>query len=148
MSAESTSMLVERTDELLNRGRSQGFISTDDVADLLQEGELSATEVEEFYATLEEEAISIVEGETAPLEAASGASPASATQQVAETPALQIAHAVATGDSIRMYLAEIGRVKLLTHADEIRLAKGIARGCKRSKDRLVEANLRLVVSIA
>jgi RNA polymerase primary sigma factor len=47
-----------------------------------------------------------------------------------------------------MYLAEIGRVKLLTHADEIRLAKGIARGCKRSKDRLVEANLRLVVSIA
>jgi RNA polymerase primary sigma factor len=47
-----------------------------------------------------------------------------------------------------MYLAEIGRVKLLTHADEIRLAKGIARGCKRSKNRLVEANLRLVVSIA
>ena len=37
---------------------------------------------------------------------------------------------------------------LLTHADEIRLANGIARGCKRSKDRLVEANLRLVVSIA
>ena len=61
---------------------------------------------------------------------------------------LQMAHAVATGDSIRMYLAEIGRVRLLTHADEIRLAKGIARGCKRSKDRLVEANLRLVVSIA
>jgi RNA polymerase sigma factor (sigma-70 family) len=63
-------------------------------------------------------------------------------------PAVQIAHAVATGDSIRMYLAEIGRVPLLTHADEIRLANGIARGCKRSKDRLVEANLRLVVSIA
>src|SRR3712207_7649548 len=36
----------------------------------------------------------------------------------------------------------------LNHADEIRLANGIARGCKRSKDRLVEANLRLVVSIA
>jgi RNA polymerase primary sigma factor len=47
-----------------------------------------------------------------------------------------------------MYLAEIGRVRLLTHADEIRLAKGIARGDKRCKDRLVEANLRLVVSIA
>ena len=150
MSAESTSMLAERTDELLNRGRNQGFISTDEVADLLQEGELSATEVEEFYATLEEEAISVVEGETASTEAATVVPPgaAGAAQEIPQTPTMQIAHAVATGDSIRMYLAEIGRVKLLTHADEIRLAKGIARGCKRSKDRLVEANLRLVVSIA
>src|ERR671917_583582 len=55
---------------------------------------------------------------------------------------------MAAEDSIRMYLAEIGRVRLLTHADEIRLAKGIARGDKRCKDKLVEANLRLVVSIA
>ena len=150
MSAENTSMLVERTDELLNRGRNQGFISTDDVADLLQEAELSATEVEEFYATLEEEAISIVEGENTTPEAASvvPTAHAGAGQEVPQTPTMQIAHAVATGDSIRMYLAEIGRVPLLTHADEIRLAKGIARGCKRSKDRLVEANLRLVVSIA
>jgi RNA polymerase primary sigma factor len=147
MSTENTTLLAERTDELLSRGRTQGFISTEDVADLLQDGELSAAEVEEFYATLEEEAISIVEtGETAP-EAIGTASPSDAAQ-VPQTPAVQIAHAVATGDSIRMYLAEIGRVKLLTHADEIRLAKGIARGCKRSKDRLVEANLRLVVSIA
>jgi RNA polymerase primary sigma factor len=149
MSAENTTMLAERTDELLNRGRSQGFISTEDVADLLQEGELSATEVEEFYATLEEEAISIVEGEGAALpETATGAQPSGATPGVQVAPAMQIAHAVATGDSIRMYLAEIGRVRLLTHADEIRLAKGIARGDKRCKDRLVEANLRLVVSIA
>jgi RNA polymerase primary sigma factor len=147
MSTENTTLLAERTDELLSRGRTQGFISTEDVADLLQDGELSAAEVEEFYATLEEEAISIVEtGETAP-ETTGTASPSDAAQ-VPETPAVQIAHAVATGDSIRMYLAEIGRVRLLTHADEIRLAKGIARGCKRSKDRLVEANLRLVVSIA
>jgi RNA polymerase primary sigma factor len=105
----------------------------------VQEGDLSATEVEEFYATLEEEEITVVEGEAPEVEA---------PVQVTEAPALQIAHAVATGDSIRMYLAEIGRVRLLTHADEIRLAKGIARGDKRCKDKLVEANLRLVVSIA
>jgi RNA polymerase primary sigma factor len=143
MATENSIMLTERTDELLNRGRSQGFLSTEEVADLMQEGDLSAAEVEEFYATLEEEEITVVEGETAEVEA-----PAPAVTQVSEVPAVQIAHAVATGDSIRMYLAEIGRVRLLTHADEIRLAKGIARGDKRCKDKLVEANLRLVVSIA
>jgi RNA polymerase primary sigma factor len=139
MATENSMMLTERTDELLTRGRSQGFLSTEEVADLVQEGDLSATEVEEFYATLEEEEITVVEGEAPEVEA---------PVQVTEAPALQIAHAVATGDSIRMYLAEIGRVRLLTHADEIRLAKGIARGDKRCKDKLVEANLRLVVSIA
>ncbi|HSL01078.1 MAG TPA: sigma-70 family RNA polymerase sigma factor [Rubrobacteraceae bacterium] len=145
MATENPMLLAERTDELLNRGRSQGFLSTEEVADLLQEGDLSAAEVEEFYATLEEEEISVVEGESEDREVKG---PVSVVHPVAEAPTFQIAHAVATGDSIRMYLAEIGRVPLLTHADEIRLAKGIARGCKRSKDRLVEANLRLVVSIA
>src|SRR5215208_1366123 len=145
MATQNSTMLAERTDELLNRGRSQGFLSTEEVANLLQEGDHSAAEVEEFYAALEEDEITIVEGEAA---GGSQATVAAAVVNVSEAPAVQIAHAVATGDSIRMYLAEIGRVPLLTHADEIRLAKGIARGCKRSKDRLVEANLRLVVSIA
>src|SRR5919107_295101 len=135
MAAQNSMMLAERTDELLSRGRTQGFLSAEEVAGLVQEGDLSATEVEEFYAALEEEEITLVSGKPAAV-------------QVPEAPAAQIAHAVATGDSIRMYLAEIGRVPLLNHADEIRLANGIARGCKRSKDRLVEANLRLVVSIA
>jgi RNA polymerase primary sigma factor len=143
MTTENSMMLTERTDELLNRGRSQGFVSTEEVADLVQEEDLSASEIEEFYATLEEEEIAVVEGEAQEVEA-----PLAATVQISEPPAVQIAHAVATGDSIRMYLAEIGRVRLLTHADEIRLAKGIARGDKRCKDKLVEANLRLVVSIA
>ena len=146
MAAENSMMLTERTDELLNRGRSQGFISTEEVADLVQEGDLSTAEIEEFYAALEEEEITLVEGE-AP-EASGEATTTAPAVKDHETPAIQIAHAVATGDSIRMYLAEIGRVQLLTHADEIRLAKGIARGDKRCKDKLVEANLRLVVSIA
>lgn len=51
-------------------------------------------------------------------------------------------------DSVRMYLSEIGRVDLLTADEEIRLAKRIAKGDPVAKQKLAEANLRLVVSIA
>jgi len=51
-------------------------------------------------------------------------------------------------DSVRMYLSEIGRVDLLTGEEEIKLAKAIAKGDSVSKQKLAEANLRLVVSIA
>ena len=51
-------------------------------------------------------------------------------------------------DSVRMYLKEIGKVPLLSAAEEIELAKRIANGDEEAKKRLVEANLRLVVSIA
>ncbi|MEK7528915.1 MAG: RNA polymerase sigma factor RpoD [Patescibacteria group bacterium] len=53
-----------------------------------------------------------------------------------------------SNDSIRMYLCEIGKVKLLTAKEEIDLAKRIRRGDQTAKQRLAEANLRLVVSIA
>src|SRR3712207_6428121 len=94
MATENSMMLAERTDELLNRGRSQGFLSTEEVADLVQEGDLSATEVEEFYAALEEEEITVVEGEAPEVETL-----APAAVQISEAPAIQIAHAVATGRS-------------------------------------------------
>ena len=51
-------------------------------------------------------------------------------------------------DSVRMYLSEIGRVELLTADEEIKLAKRIAKGDPVAKQKLAEANLRLVVSIA
>ena len=65
MAAENSTMLAERTDELLSRGRSQGFLAAEEVAGLVQEGDLSAAEVEEFYAALEEEEITLVSGEVA-----------------------------------------------------------------------------------
>src|SRR4028119_1283139 len=65
MAAQNPVTLAETTDELLNRGRSQGFLSTEEVAGLVQEGDLSATEVEEFYAALEEEEITLASGEAA-----------------------------------------------------------------------------------
>ena len=55
---------------------------------------------------------------------------------------------VAHGDVLQLYLREIGQVKLLTPQEEIELAKRIKRGDKRARERMIKANLRLVVKIA
>lgn len=61
---------------------------------------------------------------------------------------LELAAEYNLDDPVRMYLKEIGQVKLLTADEEIELAKRVSEGDKAAKDRLTEANLRLVVSIA
>ncbi len=65
------------------------------------------------------------------------------TSKLAESPALE-----STTDSLQLFLKEIGRVNLLTAAEEVQLARRIERGDMDAKDKMVEANLRLVVSIA
>jgi RNA polymerase primary sigma factor len=65
-------------------------------------------------------------------------------RRLAETPAAE----ATTTDSLQLFLKEIGRVNLLTAAEEVQLAKRIERGDMDAKDKMVEANLRLVVSIA
>src|SRR5207237_5105759 len=61
---------------------------------------------------------------------------------------IEMMDSVSLDDPVRMYLKEIGRVSLLTAADEVDLAKAIEAGSDVAKQRLTEANLRLVVSIA
>ena len=61
---------------------------------------------------------------------------------------LSVPEGVGVDDPVRMYLKEIGKVPLLSTEEEIELAKRIADGDEEAKDKLVEANLRLVVSIA
>src|SRR5207244_830034 len=61
---------------------------------------------------------------------------------------IEMMDSVSLDDPVRMYLKEIGRVSLLTAADEVDLAKAIEAGSDEAKQRLTEANLRLVVSIA
>lgn len=66
----------------------------------------------------------------------------------AEKDAVDLLEGVGTEDPVRMYLKEIGTVPLLTAEEEVELAKRKAKGDKAAKEKLVEANLRLVVSIA
>jgi RNA polymerase primary sigma factor len=125
---------VLETDEakaLLDSGRESGSLSTDEITLGLGELELDVAQVDEFYRALEELQIEVVDG--------------SADEPAREAPAQ--AREVST-DSLQLFLKDIGKVELLTAAQEVELAKRIERGDHRAKQEMVEANLRLVVSIA
>jgi RNA polymerase primary sigma factor len=118
---------------LLDRGETQGCIDLSEVDELAQALELEDDDVGKLYEQLETRGIDLRddcgrEAEPAPLDDAVLAS--------------------ATTDTLQLFLNEIGRHRLLTPDEEIELAKRIERGDLDAKDRMINANLRLVVSIA
>jgi RNA polymerase primary sigma factor len=110
-----------------------GSLSTDEIALGLDELDLDAGQIEEFYRALEELQIEIV-----------------AVVGVEDVPEKEIVAEVReiSTDSLQLFLKDIGKVDLLTAAQEVELAKRIERGDHGAKQEMVEANLRLVVSIA
>jgi RNA polymerase primary sigma factor len=123
---------VLETDEargLLETGKEAGSLTADEIALALDELDLDAGQLEDFYRALEELQIDVVRPD-----------------DVEETP-VEEAREVST-DALQLFLKDIGRVPLLTAAQEVSLAKRIERGEHLAKQEMVEANLRLVVSIA
>jgi len=155
----------ERTSEdlasgLVAAGRERGYLTTEQIAASLEEVELTAEGVRELHAQLVEAGVDVVsEAETtdvsangvAPVEGVAAASDEAGTT-VASNGAAPIGRpdlTVEPGvDSLRLYLHAIGRVELLTADQEVVLAQRIERGDVDAKRQMVEANLRLVVSIA
>lgn len=123
---------------LIESYRSQGVAGLADVAAAIAEAGLDAIEPDSLRARLEAADIEVLDGTTA----AMAPTPQSERKTV---PQVQEA---APADSLQLFLREIGRVELLTAAEEVQLAKRIERGDMIAKDQMVEANLRLVVSIA
>jgi RNA polymerase primary sigma factor len=124
------------TDEakgLLEAARQTGSLNTTEIALALDELELDAAQIDDFYHALDELQIEIVEN---------------GTEVEAETsePVPEVRE-IST-DSLQLFLKDVGKVDLLTAAQEVELAKRIERGDHRAKQQMVEANLRLVVSIA
>ena len=106
-------------------------MSAEDLAVALEELELDAAQIEDFYHRLEELQIEIV-----------------ATEQEDEDSDGAVDEREVSTEALQLFLKDIGKVKLLTAAQEIELAKRIERGDHGAKQEMVEANLRLVVSIA
>jgi RNA polymerase primary sigma factor len=119
-------------DPLIAGARESGQLTSDEVAAALEELELDAAQIDEFYGRLDELQIEIVDGEAR----ADDDAEAEAEELEVSTEALQL------------FLKDIGKVNLLTAAQEIELAKRIERGDHQAKNEMVAANLRLVVSIA
>jgi RNA polymerase primary sigma factor len=129
---KTVSELLETEDAkaLLDAGRESGQLSADEIAVALDELELEPAQIDDFYHALEELHIEVVAGVEAD------------DAELAAEP-----REVST-DALQLFLKDIGKVDLLTAAQEVELAKRIERGDHAAKQEMVEANLRLVVSIA
>jgi RNA polymerase primary sigma factor len=129
---------------LISQGRERGYLTFEEIAGTLEEVEVTKEQVQDLHAYLIEHGVDVIaeDGLTAYKEAKEGNQPGQTKK-----PELDLTVEPSL-DSLRLYLRSIGRVDLLTAAEEIALAKRIERGDIAAKRHMVEANLRLVVSIA
>ncbi|KKK88152.1 hypothetical protein LCGC14_2746050 [marine sediment metagenome] len=135
---------------LVLKGQHQGVLSYAEIANAVSDVDLDETDVEELYGYLEKSEIELVEdleaersGGKADSERADGAS---RRKRKAKGP-IDLRPEMTT-DSLQLFLKDIGKVRLLTAQEEVDLAKRIERGDLDAKQKMVESNLRLVVSIA
>jgi RNA polymerase primary sigma factor len=128
---------------LIAQGRERGYLTFEEIASTLEEVEVTKEQVEHLHNHLIEHGVDVIaaNGLTAWKEAKGDKG------EEAKKPELDLTVEPSL-DSLRLYLRSIGRVDLLTAEQEVELAKRIERGDMAAKRHMVEANLRLVVSIA
>jgi RNA polymerase primary sigma factor len=139
--------------QLVAEGQEKGVLTFEQIASTLEEVEVTKEQVQELHQHLEEQGIDVVgaDGRLATSEAQKVEAAAEGARKTAsdgpKKPEIDLTVEPSL-DSLRLYLRSIGRVPLLTAAQEVELAKRIERGDMEAKTHMVEANLRLVVSIA
>jgi RNA polymerase primary sigma factor len=148
---EAPFLEVEELRTLATEGRERGYLTFEEIASCLEEVEVTKEQVQGLHAHLVEHGVDVVAHDGRPAAAsADGAQPIvppESSQAPPKKPELDLTVEPSL-DSLRLYLRSIGRVDLLTADEEVSLAKRIERGDLLAKQQMVEANLRLVVSIA
>jgi RNA polymerase primary sigma factor len=136
---------IEELAGLIALGRERGYLTYEQISSTLEEVEITKEQVSQLHANLVEHGVDVIgeDGVSAWKEQRGGSDPGGAPKK--EELDLTVEPSL---DSLRLYLRSIGRVDLLTAAQEVELAKRIERGDMLAKRQMVEANLRLVVSIA
>ena len=140
---------------LITQGRKEGMIRAADLNALLEKMDLTAEKIEEIYDRFEAMNIQIVTaeleldlGDELDIVDGDGDIDLSGLEEEDLVDPVDLAAEYSLDDPVRMYLKEIGQVKLLSAEEEVELAKRVSEGDQKAKNKLTEANLRLVVSIA
>ncbi len=138
---------------LIAEGQERGFLTFDQIAGCLEEVDVSKEQVQELHAFLDDQGIDVIGADGRPAKSEGGSLEANTAQAAEPQPdqrkKVEIDLTVEPSlDSLRLYLRSIGRVHLLTAEQEVQLARRIERGDMAAKQQMIEANLRLVVSIA
>jgi RNA polymerase primary sigma factor len=131
LESDQARLLIEGAEE-------RGFVEPAELEAFALEHDLGEDEVEQLSRELE----------TIGLEVGKPVDEAEAAPAAAAAPAYDAGPVSGAADSLQLFLADVGRHKLLTAAEEVYLAKAIERGDPTAKRRMIESNLRLVVSIA
>ena len=153
---EQNELLQQRLKALIETGKKEGKVTSKQLMQTLDDIDADERQIEQIYDALEKAGIEIDVSDVAEIiEAADDLLPTdsemidldeeiptdlNATEMLAEE--------TNTTDPVRMYLKEIGKIPLLSSEEEVELAKRISEGDEEAKKRMVEANLRLVVSVA
>ena len=132
--AEREERKKQELDKIIETFKDKKTISEDELLNRMDRLNLDASEMESVYSTLEEHGIKITSNEE--------------VEKVNDQMLQKIMNEVNIDDSVKMYLKDIGRVPLLSVQEELELAQKMAEGDEEAKKQLINANLRLVVSIA
>ncbi len=136
--------IEERQNRLIELGTKQGYITYEQLADELKGLDMDSDTLDELYNVLVQNGIDVVSGDEGAEEEATG-------EEITEDTSVEdltLTKDVKINDPVRMYLKEIGRINLLTSAEEYEYAVRAEQGDEDAKRILAESNLRLVVSIA
>lgn len=146
--------------KLLEKGKKEGTVTLYDIMEAFQDKDLDKDVAENLYETLGNLGIEVINdkefkadinlNDPDDLDIKSIDEESSEDTETAETETAEIAvpKGISIDDPVRMYLKEIGKIPLLKPHEEVEFARLMSEGDERSKQKLVEANLRLVVSIA
>jgi RNA polymerase primary sigma factor len=144
---------IDRVKELIQKGKKRSVLTYAEIMDALQNVEMTPEQIDEVYEMFSNLSIEIQADEVvgvAPLDDPDNHAvlEGAVVAEVEVDADLSVPEGIGIDDPVRMYLKEIGRVPLLSAEEEVVLAMRMEEGDEAAKKRLVEANLRLVVSIA